>query len=312
MYCKNCGKEASGNEEVCTNCGFKYDYGDKFCHNCGKSILPGQSMCVNCGFMLNRDIVANEKESSKNDYQKYITRVKKTKILSIILHIFSLALVLGLLFLPIYQYEYVPETMEEMMEVWDDVENIEDLEKLLESGGKLERNFSLFDDIKIITETLFAEDVEPLERFMFVATCIFPISTVIITIVAVYFAISQITKIVGEMNDIDKSTMLCFNEIKKSGSINKIEKIYKKQYAETMLALSISDLLYSKVYKAMYDSIPENLGAKVRYINSFSNFSGFIFIILLILAGYIVVKIIKKNEEKKIVEDITKEEYEKI
>jgi hypothetical protein len=49
MFCRNCGKELTGNPEFCMNCGAKPMAGSSFCPNCGAPTTPMTEICPKCG-----------------------------------------------------------------------------------------------------------------------------------------------------------------------------------------------------------------------------------------------------------------------
>ena len=49
MFCKNCGKELSQGETVCTQCNTPIGEGGNFCPNCAIAIAPDTKQCNRCG-----------------------------------------------------------------------------------------------------------------------------------------------------------------------------------------------------------------------------------------------------------------------
>jgi RNA polymerase subunit RPABC4/transcription elongation factor Spt4 len=49
MFCRNCGKELTGNPEFCMNCGARPMAGSSFCPNCGAPTTPMTEICPKCG-----------------------------------------------------------------------------------------------------------------------------------------------------------------------------------------------------------------------------------------------------------------------
>jgi len=56
MFCRNCGKEITGRQDICMNCGSKPMAATSFCHGCGAPTTPLAEICVKCGVKLARDI----------------------------------------------------------------------------------------------------------------------------------------------------------------------------------------------------------------------------------------------------------------
>ena len=320
MYCRNCGKELIGSAEICISCGFRSGNGDKFCPNCGTDVAPGQSMCVKCGFMLENapqqttpsaQTTNNKNQVNSSDYKKYTQRVRKSKICATIIQIISLIAVLALLFLPIYKYEFVPETFEDALEVFEGVEDWENIEKLLTSEGKIEKEFSLVEDIKIILSGLTLEDSDSPLMMINLLVGIFPIFEVIMGITLICMTIPQLYKTIEEIRDIDKSTLLLFNEIRKSGSTNKKENILKKQTLVSIFLYTIMDVIFAPIYgRLMLDLPTMNTKIEMRHMLNFSGITSYAYIVIILFVAYLITSAIKKRIEANILEEITREEYE--
>lgn len=322
MYCRNCGKELANGAEICMNCGFKGCDGDKFCQHCGASVLPGQAMCIKCGFMLNanespktpiKENDVNEKLPEKDkDYKKYSDRVKKTKILALIMHIVSVITVLALIFLPIYEYKFTPQSMDDIEDIFGDIKDWDDLEKLVDEDGNIYKEFSLFEDLQIIIEGFTNKNSDPLATMIPLMLGIFAIFEVIMAVIIICISVPQILKTVDELQDIDKSTMIMFNEIKKSGNSNKKENTFKKQTVISVVLYAVFDVLFTIIEGNIFNELVSEFGGKsMRHMVDFSGVSEFMYVVIVLFVGYMVVSSMKKREENKILEDITKEEYEK-
>lgn len=59
MFCRNCGKELTGNPEICTNCGANPTAGTSFCPACGAPTTPMTDVCAKCGMRLAKTIKRN-------------------------------------------------------------------------------------------------------------------------------------------------------------------------------------------------------------------------------------------------------------
>ncbi|MBO5415420.1 MAG: zinc ribbon domain-containing protein [Clostridia bacterium] len=323
MYCKNCGKELNENTEICMGCGCRSLDGDNFCSHCGKGVLPKQYMCVNCGFMLKEvstptpdTVQENIVPKKKNDYKKYTEKVKKTKTFALVLQIITLITILSLIFLPIYKYEYTPKNLDEAIDAFEDVKDLDDLNELMSNDVKMEKSFSLIEDIGIIIEGFFTKTSRP--EVMMISLCVglMAMFELIFAIVLVCMTVSQLLKTIEDLNNIDTSTMMLFNEIKKSGTSNKKENVFKKQTIITIILYAIFDILFAFMLdRPIVDALSSDLAYlgidfEFRHMCFFSGFSPFVIIVVALLIGYTVVSTMKKREEKSLLEDITKEEYE--
>jgi ribosomal protein L40E len=54
MFCRNCGKELTGNPEICLGCGARPLVGSSFCHACGAETNPLAEICIKCGTRLKK------------------------------------------------------------------------------------------------------------------------------------------------------------------------------------------------------------------------------------------------------------------
>jgi hypothetical protein len=59
MFCRNCGRELTGNPEICTNCGANPTAGTSFCPACGAPTTPLTDICAKCGMRLAKTIKRN-------------------------------------------------------------------------------------------------------------------------------------------------------------------------------------------------------------------------------------------------------------
>jgi len=312
MYCTTCGKELAEGAAICPHCGFKVGVGNKHCSHCGVAVQIGQSLCVNCGFMLtaedSSDIPSKEKQSKKDktEYKKYENRVKKTKLLNMIMQVLSVLLVLSLIFLPIYTYAYSPQSMDELGEL----EDLDQWEELLEEGT-INKNFSLWNDFTIILTNLLSENSDTMVKLMAMVMGMFAIFEVIFAAVFICTSIAQIIKNVHEINEIDKTTLLTYTNIKKTGSESKKEKVFKKQTAIVIVLYALFDVIFAKLGAEMYKMMPSDIKAEAtRNMISLTGVSPFIWVVIILLIGYFVLKALIKTEEVNLSVDIAKEEIE--
>ncbi len=310
MYCKNCGKEIPYENAICSGCGFRGDNGESFCPSCGKATLPGQAKCLSCGAILEEDCKNGsskkkhlEKRSKSKAYLSYTANVKKINIFSLIMQSLSIVLLLCLLFLPIYKSKYEPEL--------EDIESLEQLGEAMEKGY-LEKSFSLFDEIKIIVAQLTSPlDGEAGNLLMMIdlAGALFVIFEVIFGCILLCTTISSLIDTVSSLKNNDKSTMLLYNEMLKSGNENKKENVWKKQSVLVIFVYGLFDIFFAKITgrNAFGISITENS----RNMENFTGFSAIAIVVLVLLIGYIVMNSLKKHESKRMLLSITQAEYDK-
>jgi RNA polymerase subunit RPABC4/transcription elongation factor Spt4 len=58
MFCRNCGKELTGNPEICPNCGARPMNGTSFCPNCAAPTTELTEICPKCGARVAGKVVA--------------------------------------------------------------------------------------------------------------------------------------------------------------------------------------------------------------------------------------------------------------
>ena len=326
MYCTTCGKELIDGASVCHHCGFKAGEGYKYCSHCGVSVQSGQTLCVSCGFMLTSAELLDElsdeeklKKSNKYEYKKYENRIRKTKVLSLSVQILSIFLVASLIFLPIFTYAYVPQSIEDIRDLEDlkqleeelkyEVKDLEELEELLKNGT-IEKRFSLWDDFKIVVANLFSDDGDKATSFLL---GVFVIFAVVSTAIFICTAIGQIMKNINDINEIDKTSLLLYSEIKKLGAERKIEKLFKQRVVTTMAIYILSDILLCKINVEILEKMPSNMGPAItRNMLSLTGVSPLVSIVIILLIGYFVLNRIMKREEDNLAVAIAKEDVETV
>lgn len=313
MYCTTCGKELVEGAVICPHCGFKVGMGNKHCSHCGVAVQVGQSLCVNCGFMLttedSSDIPSKEKQSKKDktEYKKYENRVKKTKLLNMIMQVLSVLLVVSVIFLPIYTYAYSPQSINELGKL----EDLNQWGELLKEGT-INKSFSLWNDFTIIMTNLLSESSDTMVKLTAMTMGLFAIFEVIFAAVFICTSITQIIKNVHEINEIDKTTLLTYTNIKKTGSESKKEKVFKKQTAIVIVLYALFDVIFARLLGTeMYEIMPSDIKAEAtRNMISLTGVSPFIWVVMILLIGYFVLKALIKTEETNLSVDIAKEEIE--
>ena len=58
MFCRNCGRELSGDTEICAECGMDPAKGTSFCLNCGIPTTPLTEICPQCGAWVGKGVEA--------------------------------------------------------------------------------------------------------------------------------------------------------------------------------------------------------------------------------------------------------------
>ena len=233
----------------------------------------------------------NKNPDSKSAYKKYKNQVKKTKLLILTTHILSIFLIASLIFLPIYTYSYSPKNIDDLK----NIENADQLEELIEKGT-MDKNFSLWEDFIIVMSDLFSANNNKVMSLFFGLFAIFEVFSAAILICT---TISQIMKNVNEIKEIDKTTLLLFTEIKKSGAAQKKGKFFKKQTAMTIVLYALFDMIFSTIDAELFKTMPRDMKPEIaRHMISFTGVSPFISVAIVLLLGYFILNVfIKKREE---------------
>ena len=313
MYCTTCGKELNEGAVICHHCGFRVGVENKHCSHCGVEVRSGQSLCINCGFMLtpekptniHQNEIKNQRhEDNKLLYKKYEGQVKRTKILALTMHILAILLVVSLIFLPIYTYAYTPQNLSD----FGHVDNLEELEDLIKKGT-IDKEFSLWDDFKIVTADLFKEDNDSMYVLLSLVVGMFAIFEVIFAAIFLGTTAVQLIKSLNGLVDLDKTTLLVFTEIRKTGSISKKEKFFKKQTAITMVLYAVFDVIFSKMDASLLEAMPSDIRPEMtRHMISFTGVAPMIFVVIILLVGYLIVNAVKKKSEENLAIAIAKED----
>ena len=311
MYCKNCGEEIDAQAAICVKCGYTNGTGTRYCGHCGKEVSEGQAICVTCGFYVNKPEKGNEEKTAQKSkaealYAEYLPSVRKNIIFSILKSVLTIAIVLAVLFLPIYTCELDVSdlTMEELMQI-EKPDNEEDLMDFL-MEGKIKQNFSVFSDLKLLGEKFFDEEGEEFEALLLIEEGLFPLFILIMAVTLTIMAVKQLYSEIQELKDIDKTTLLTVNELKKSGSAQQKKNIFKQQTVYALFVYMIFDIIFSKVFGLLFDM--EGLDF-VRKMNSISGVSLWIILLLVLFVAYIFTENRKKKIENGLLLNITQKEY---
>ncbi len=285
-----------------------------FCQQCGKEILENAKFCSYCGTPtddikeVSDDVKTNPtiekkptippKPKKEPAYVKYRDNVRKINTLTLITQVLSILLALGLLFLPIYQRTYEPDL--------DDIESIEDLEEALQNDGYLTENFSLVEDFSRIVEYLVESNNDEMGYMLIVCYAMFPLFEILFSIILVGTIISKLWNEYKDRENIDKSTMLKYNEMRLTGTRQVKANFFQKQSIMSIMLYAIFDVLYVKMFDSVFSKISK---LEVRYMQTFSGVSGYVFVLAIVLISFIVFKSMAKNQEKEMLLLVTEERY---
>ena len=313
MYCKNCGEEIQEEAAICVKCGFANGTGTKFCGHCGKEVAEGQAICMSCGFYVNQPEGKKEEPSAAKSAteaicEEYRTPVRRSVIFSIVKNALTIAIVLAVLFAPIFTCERSVSdlTAEELLQV-----QIPESEGALEkfwTEGKIEQRFSLFEDMKLLGKMLFGEEgrkgdivfVSVLYEGLFLDFIL--ISMVMLTVMAGKQLFSEIQ----ELSGIDQTTLLMVNQLKKSGDEKKKRSAFRQQTVYALFMYVLFDVVFSRLFGGLF----EIGGVRgVRKMDCFSGVSFWFVLVLVLVVVYVVIDSKKKQVDKQMLLSITEKEY---
>ncbi len=309
MYCKNCGEEIQEEAAICVKCGFANGTGTKFCGHCGKEVAEGQAICMSCGFYVNQPEGKKEEPSAAKSAteaicEEYRAPVRRSLKLSIVKSGITIALVLALFFLPIFRYErnlseMAPEELSQMSALND----VEALAELLEKGT-VTKSFSWFSETKIVLEALLDRENESLTRALAFKEALCPVISLIVFLAAPVFASISLYRRTQELKELDKTTVLWANEMKKKGA--KEGSGWRESSVFTVLIYMVMDFFFIEVF----GKILEEQGVYgIRAMNYFSGFSPIVLIVIALFVAFAIVYGKKKQVDKQMLLSITEKEY---
>ena len=312
MFCKNCGSTMTETDERCSACQYKAGFGKNYCQFCGKKLEDGESVCSQCGNEISgalKEAAPKEEtkkpvEKKKYDADEYKPKFMKLNIFALCAEIASLLLILSIIFLPIYKSKYEPNL--EDIESWDQFG--EALEK-----GYLEENFSAFDDFTLLTKALFAKDdgsdgeLSFLNKMVVFETGLFVFFEIIFAVILIVMLAKKVFELVNNIRNIDDNALLRYNEIKKSGRQDVRPNFFQKQSVFSIVVYAIFDIIFTK----LFDELFSFGGIEVkRHMNTISGPSGYVSIVIILLAVIVAAKVLYKKEEDGIRLQIAKSEQE--
>lgn len=248
-------------------------------------------------------------------YLKYTDRFKKLTILNIILYSISILLVLGIIFLPIFVAS-IPVDLANV--------SIKDLEGLLLSNtgstyldketGKLmmKHSFSLFDEVMMNLGALSSDNEYSILGILFM---LFPLFALIMGGIAVAISIKQLISLISRINgNFETISMLEYSTIKKSTQVTEKKSFIKTQQIYSFIMFTAMSAIFTPIESGIYAKISSGISEFINSISYMANvkgISGTFALTVLMIAGYIVVNIMKSRLMKGLLIDITKEDYEK-
>ena len=300
-----------------------------FCGKCGSSVDEKSLYCSRCGAKVNGGSdkspkVNNEEKEKLKDSQKhkeYIPKMKRIRVLSIMMESLVVLLVFGLVFAPMFQFTYEPQSLEEWEELTGKELTIEDFFTMLaEDSCEVTDSFSLFDDAKDaitkVTGLMAGSNETDEENVLFkYITLAFSLYSLLAVFMAVTVLCSSGIKwynLLSEFDNADKAAFLMYSEIKKTGSLQeKVSGIFKKQSIISVIMLVIFDVFFSRIFKSF---IPMMMDAGyefgyIRYMLHMSGFTGYVWLMVAGLVFYAVVKATKTRETNELVYSINQENF---
>ena len=227
----------------------------------------------------------------------YKEQFKKTNILSLCMQILTILMILFLIFLPIYQCNC---TMTDTFEFDSPEEELEAVGEML-LNGYVKRNFSLFEEIKLMYQQYKSGDFE---IYVILYEALFPLFQIIDGVVLLFMIIKQMMGTISGLMNPEDDALLKYQEIKKMGTEQKKNSWMKSQSAYTLVTYAIFDIIFAR----MFGSLMGN--ASIRHMTEFSGVSAFGYIALVLVVVYFIIGSIAKAEKKKIQLAIAREELQ--
>lgn len=246
----------------------------------------------------------NKKEQPKKDYLAYEGDFKKINYLKIGVEIIEIILILLLTFLPIFVSKDVVATLD-----FDDFDSLSDYYQYLSSLSS--KSFSIFEElIRNIGCMMKANGDSETTLFAF-TFIIFPAVSVIMTVISLVLVGKELYSLVVANNDTKQLAMIEYNEIKKTGSIDKKKgNIFKKQAVYLQIMYVIFTIIFGVIFSKMYaTNFSETVIGQATYLSSLKGVSAQIIFPIIFLVGYVVISHFEKQMENKVLTDITTKEY---
>ena len=258
-----------------------------FCRNCGTELQEGQALCTNCGTAT--DVPVAPKETPSNTpapYKRYTEDVKKLTILRLISYAMSVLLVLAFLFLPIYKATIDVYDVDDFSITF----NEKDAEEVLEDGH-VTRSFSAFKDFKYLLDKALdsLDDSESFDLFMIFYSILFMVGfEILFGVTSSISLILKARKDISDLQTIDDTTLLRYQEIKKTAGVAKKDSFIQRQHIYSFVLYALFDIVFAKF-------VP--IGSQ-RYMHHFSGFSWCAVLLLIGLGAFLFVVFKLQQQEK--------------
>ena len=313
MFCKNCGSAINAGEERCSSCQFKVGYGKGYCQICGKKLTEDETVCTQCGNETSMPVPGTKAEpverkpidmtaaADKTErHTAYKSSFLRINIFTLCADVIALLLLVCFIFLPIYRCRFEATL--------DDIESLEQLGEALANDGYLEKNFSAFDDFRIIMNQFseLGEEKDSLDVLIIFESGLFLFFEFIYTGILVGIIVKKIYDGVNGLRNIDNHCILKYNEIKKSGRQETKPNFFQKQSVYTIMTQAAFDIIFTRYCFNLFFVG----GSKYvrRYMINFTGFSWVVVVAVIFVAAYVVLRNMIKKDEESIKLSIAKEE----
>ncbi|MBQ8393544.1 MAG: zinc ribbon domain-containing protein [Clostridia bacterium] len=340
MNCKYCNSPMQPDAQFCSNCGKKHEASlITHCDKCGHQMTEFLAFCPNCGNNLSTQSSTNPASMEKASritanfnsfsipspaqhqqpkangsnffngqprYKNYTDATRKTVIFDIILYGIAILLTIITLFVPMFKMERTVNSLDDMMYIVDE----DDYEDVLEDGD-IDKSFSFANEFSLLINGIFEGEGSAEASAAFYLSNTMLILLILTLLIVLIMSSVKLFQCISGLNDIDNFTMLKYNEINKSGNTQKRRlSLYHQLLLYTLPMSLVFDIIFPKaLVKRLYDIGPSSTsGYPMRHMLDVSGITIGIMLPILLIAGCIVIIVLKKKEEKAMTIAIARED----
>ena len=263
-----------------------------YCRNCGAKLRENEEKCESCS-----SETGEGKNKSERIVESYGTQVDKINMLRLLMSIVALLLVATVVFVPIYKCSFIP--------VSGDVSRMQDIKDVLEDG-RVEKNFSLYEDFSQMLRILFDRTGEVgNEKLLVLEFGIFAIFEVLFAAILAALTVKRIIEYAIRIKKTEETALITYDGVKKYGYDYTRMGLFKKNTIIGLIIYAVFDVIFTQIF-GFYTGTGE-MNFFYRYMLDVSGLSAFFIIAAVLLMGVVALRILVAREEKKLYLEIIKE-----